>query len=63
MYLELRRFNVVGDTTWCKGRVTAKGEESGEALVDLDIWGENQRQEITTKGTATIRLPSKRASW
>ena len=59
MYVELGRFNVVGDTTWCLGRVSAKREEEGEKLVDLEIWGENQRGEITTKGTATIRLPSK----
>ncbi|MYC30383.1 MAG: acyl dehydratase [Chloroflexi bacterium] len=63
MYVELRRFNVVGDTTWCKGTVTGKREEDGEKLVDLEIWGENQRQQITTKGTATIRLPSKGAGW
>ena len=62
MYVELRRFNVVGDTTWCRGRVTAKREEAGEKLVDLEIWGENQRAEVTTKGTATIRLPSKQAN-
>ena len=43
MYVELRRFNVVGDTTWCKGKVTAKRQEDGENLVDLEIWGENQR--------------------
>ena len=59
MYLELRRFNVVGDTTWCRGKVTGKREDDGEKLVDLDIWGENQRQEVTAKGTATIRLPSR----
>ena len=63
MYVELRRFNVVGDTTWCKGTVTGKREENGEKLVDLEIWGENQRQQVTTKGTATIRLPSKDAGW
>ncbi|MBM3942481.1 MAG: acyl dehydratase [SAR202 cluster bacterium] len=60
MYVELRRFNVVGDTTWCTGRVVGKREDQGEKLVDLEIWGENQRKEITTKGTATIRLPSRR---
>ena len=62
MYVELRRFNVVGDTTWCRGRVTGKREEAGEHLVDLDIWGENQRGEVTTKGTAVVRLPSKNVS-
>jgi acyl dehydratase len=63
MYVELRRFNVLGDTTWCKGKVTGKREENGEHLVDMDVWGENQRKEVTMKGTATVRLPSKLASW
>jgi hypothetical protein len=26
--------------------------------VDLDVWGENQRGEVTTPGHATILLPS-----
>jgi hypothetical protein len=34
----------------------------GEHLVDMDIWGENQRQQVTTRGNATIRLPSKEAN-
>ena len=59
MYVELRLFNVVGDTTWCRGKVIAKREEGDERLVDLEIWGENQRGAISTKGTATIRLPHK----
>jgi len=63
MYVELRRFNVLGDTTWCKGKVTGKREENGEHLVDMDVWGENQRKEVTMKGTATVRLPSKLAGW
>ncbi|RYG28150.1 acyl dehydratase, partial [bacterium] len=29
------------------------------ALVDLEIWGENQRGEITTPGLATVILPSR----
>ena len=59
MYVELRRFNVVGDTTWCKGKITAKRIEGDDHMVDMDIWAENQKKEITTKGTATIILPSK----
>jgi hypothetical protein len=59
MYVELRRFNVVGDTTWCRGQITAKRDEGGEKLVDMEVWGENQRQEVTMRGTATVRLPSK----
>ena len=61
MYVELRRFNMVGDTTWFRGTVTGKREENGEYLVDVEMRGENQRQELSTKGTAVIQLPSKRA--
>ena len=60
MYGELRRFNVVGDTTWIKGRVVKKYmDENGEPCVDVDCWGENQRGEITMPGHATIILPSR----
>lgn len=62
MYIELRRFNVVGDTTWCRGKITGKRQENEECLIDLEIWGENQRKEVTTTGTAVVRLPSKTQS-
>jgi len=57
---ELRRFNTMGDTTWCKGKVTKKYKQEGYALVDLEIWAENQRGEMTApNGRATVMLPSK----
>lgn len=56
---ELRRFNTMGDTTWCKGKVTAKHLKDGFALVDLEVWCENQRGEVTAPGLATVLLPSK----
>jgi acyl dehydratase len=57
---ELRRFNTMGDTTWCKGKVVKKYVENGYALVDLDVWAENQRGEKTvTNAAATVMLPSK----
>ena len=56
---ELRRFNVVGDTTWCKGKVSKKYIDKGEHLVDVECWAENQRGEITMPGSATVVLPSK----
>ena len=31
----------------------------GAALVDLEIWAENQRGEITAPGQATVMLPSR----
>lgn len=56
---ELRGFNIVGDATWLKGRVTGTRRQNGEALVDLRVWGENQLGETTMPGTATVRLPSR----
>lgn len=56
---EMRGFNVMGDTTWCKGRITRKYKKDGHALVDLEIWAENQRGEVTAPGLATVALPSR----
>ncbi len=56
---EMRRFNTMGDSTWCKGKVSRKYVKDGHALVDLEIWGENQRGEVTTPGVATVILPSR----
>ena len=57
--VEIRRFNMLGDSTWCKGKVTKKFIENGEHLVECQIWAENQRGEITAPAQATVVLPSK----
>lgn len=62
-FAELRRFNLIGDTTWCRGNVTKKYVENGEYLVDIECWGQNQRGEITMPGHATVALPSREAGW
>jgi hypothetical protein len=59
---EMRRFNTMGDSTWCSGTVTRKYEKDGFALVDIEIKGENQRKEVTTPGLATVMLPSRDAN-
>lgn len=56
---ETRRFNIVGDTQFLKGRVARKYVADGYHLVDIDIWSENQRGEVTTPGRATVILPSR----
>ncbi|MFC2006080.1 MaoC family dehydratase N-terminal domain-containing protein [Chloroflexota bacterium] len=56
---ELRRFNVIGDTTWLKGKVTQKYIKDNEHLVDIECWSENQRGETTMPGLATVALPSR----
>jgi acyl dehydratase len=58
--VEFRHFNYVGDTHWMGGRVVRKYLAEGDRpAVDLELWGRNQREVVTTPGTATILLPSR----
>jgi acyl dehydratase len=57
--VRLVRPNLHGDTTWAKGRVTGKRQENGQFLVDLDVWCENQRGEVTATGSAVVALVAK----
>ena len=61
---EFRRFNFVGDTHWMRGTVVRRyladaGDGAARPAVDLELWGENQRGEVTTPGHATVLLPSR----
>ena len=60
--MEMRRQQRVGDRMVCKGRVTGKHEGDGEALVELEVWAENEREGVTTPGTATVALPRRGAT-
>jgi acyl dehydratase len=57
---EMRRQQRPGDTMVCKGKVVATYERDGVACVDLELWAENEREGVTTPGTATVILPRKR---
>ena len=59
LYCELRQPNQLMDTTWLKGLVVSKETEAGEHLVEVQCWGENQLGVVTTKGHATLALPSR----
>src|SRR4029077_13654040 len=59
---EMRRFNIVGDTTYCKAKVVRKYVKDKAALVDIHIEAENQRGEATTPGLAPVALPSRAAT-
>lgn len=48
---------IFGDTTYTKGKVKGKRMEDGAALVDLELWGENQLGQVTITGSATVQLP------
>lgn len=56
---EMRRFNIMGDTTFCKGKVIRKYVKDNTGLVDIEIAAVNQRDEVTTPGLATVALPSR----
>jgi hypothetical protein len=41
----------------CKGRVVSKGVDNDGTVVELEVWAENEREGVTTPGTATVVLP------
>lgn len=60
MMVQVRRRNYMGDTTWCKGKVTRKySDNNGEPCVDIECSAVNQRGEDIAPGSATVILPSK----
>jgi hypothetical protein len=57
---EIRKFNYEGDTTIITGEVVGKRvDEHGNAVVDVEMRGTNQRDVVTCPGRATIALPSR----
>jgi acyl dehydratase len=50
------RHNLIGDTTWCRGRVTGK---SAGGVVALSLDGTNQRGETIAAGGAEVVLPTR----
>ena len=50
--------NMLGDTTWFRGRVTSKQDPVGTTgLIEVEISGTNQRGEATLRGAARLALP------
>ncbi|MEU5841494.1 MaoC family dehydratase N-terminal domain-containing protein [Rhodococcus sp. NPDC047139] len=58
MSSQMRKFNYLGDTHTFTGEVVGKRVEGGRHLVDVELRGTSQRDEITCPATATIALPS-----
>lgn len=50
------RHNLIGDTTWCRGRVVGKGPGG---VVALQLEGTNQRGETIASATAEVVLPAR----
>jgi acyl dehydratase len=57
MDLQLRGFNYHGDVHRCTGTVVSKGNGPDQA-VTIDVRATSQRDDVTTKGTAKVLLPS-----
>lgn len=57
--IQIRRPIYAGDTNTWKGKVINKYMKDGEHLVECEILAENQRGQISTKGNATVILPSR----
>lgn len=60
LYCQIRLPNTVTDTTWVRGRVGRKYVAGSEYLVDLELWGENQRGQRNTLAWATASLPTRK---
>ena len=56
---QYRRMTFPGDPMVCRGKVTDKYIQDGEHRVDLEVWTENSKGEVTTPGHATVVLPTK----
>ncbi|WP_433186450.1 acyl dehydratase [Actinoallomurus sp. CA-150999] len=61
----MRAFNVVGDTTWVRGRVASVGTDEspggdeGPGVVDLELWCENSAGVTVGPGTVRVTLPAR----
>ena len=55
--VQYRGMDVPGRPVYCKGVVTRKYSESGENIVECDVWMENKEGVKTTLGSAVVALP------
>ena len=62
MAARVLRPNIMGDVSWCRGRVVDKRIEDGVHLADVELSIENQLGELTASGTATVELPARAAA-
>jgi len=50
---------LVSDVKYMKGTVEEKWVENGETLVQCQLLGINQEEQVTMPGSAVVRLPSR----
>jgi len=59
--VQVRRHNLIGDTSWCRGVVAAKSIVEGRGEVTLELETVNQRGETIALGQAVVVLPRRSA--
>ena len=57
--VSVRRPNIFGDVSWCKGRIADKRSEERVHVVDIELSVVNQLGETTAEGSAVVALPSR----
>jgi acyl dehydratase len=57
--VQVTRFNIWGDVQFIKGKVLEKLREGDDSVVRVEVWAENQRGEVTAKGSGEVLLPFK----
>ena len=55
--VQVRRHNLIGDTTWCRGTVTGRALVEDRGEVTLGLTAVNQRGETIAAGQAVVVLP------
>jgi acyl dehydratase len=55
--VKLRRPNIMGDVSWCRGSVVDKRVDDGVHVVDVEVRIENQLGEVTATGMSTVEVP------
>ena len=54
--VKLGKTVLMGDTTWCRGKVIEKEQVDGKNKIIIDISAVNQRDEIVAQGEAIVHL-------
>ena len=54
-----RGMDMIDKDVTCRGVITAKRQENGSNVVELEVWTEDPDGKKTTPGTAVVALPSK----
>lgn len=58
LYCEIRRFNLIGDVTYCRGTIVEKENLAGaRGAIKISIEAIDQRGQVTAKGWARVLLP------